>query len=124
VSKKGIVLLVEDNAKILTINHRVLEKEGLVVLTEKNLAEARERIRIALPDVVVLDIMLPDGNGLDFLPKLHRLCSSPVLVLSAKAKSDDIIAGLRAGGDDYMTKPYNISEFRTRVTGFLQPCRK
>jgi DNA-binding response OmpR family regulator len=119
-SKKGIVLLVEDNPQILDINRRVLEDEGLTVLTAATLAEARQRLAIAAPDVVVLDIMLPDGSGLDFLPELRKACASPVLFLTAKVERDDILAGLRAGGNDYITKPYDIEEFQVRVTSFLR----
>ena len=116
----GIVLLVEDNLKILDINRRMLEKEGLLVITAKTLEEARERIRIATPDVVVLDIMLPDGNGLDFLPELREVCDAPVLFLTAKTEREDVLAGLIAGGNDYILKPYDIDEFRARVLGFLR----
>ena len=116
----GIVLLLEDNAKILDINRRMLEKEGIMVLTAKTIAEARERIKIAVPDVAVLDIMLPDGSGLDFLSELREVCEAPALFLTAKAERSDILAGLTAGGNDYITKPYDIDEFRMRVTGFLR----
>jgi len=119
-TEKGIVLLVEDNPKILDINRRLLEKEGLMVLTAKTLEEARERIKIAVPDVAVLDIMLPDGSGLDFLSELRKLCGAPALFLTAKAEREDVIAGLIAGGNDYITKPYDIDEFRARVLGFLR----
>jgi DNA-binding response OmpR family regulator len=119
-TKKGIVLLVEDDAKILEINRRVLEREGLLVLTAKTLGKARERLKLAIPDVAVLDIMLPDGSGLDFLSELRRVCQSPVLFLTAKAEHDDVLAGLSSGGNDYITKPYDIDEFRMRVLGFLR----
>jgi len=115
----GIVLLLEDNAKILDINRRMLEKDGLVVLTAENIAQARERIKITVPDVAVLDIMLPDGSGLDFLDELREVCDAPVLFLTAKAKRADVLAGLKAGGNDYITKPYDIDEFRMRVLNFL-----
>ena len=119
-SEKGIVLLVEDNPEIMDINRRMLEKEGVIVLTAKTLAEARERIRIARPDVAVLDIMLPDGSGLDFFSELREVCEMPVLFLTAKAEHDDILAGLSMGGNDYITKPYDINEFRMRVLNFLR----
>jgi DNA-binding response OmpR family regulator len=119
-TKKGIVLLVEDDAKILEINRRVLEREGLLVLTAKTLRQARDRLKLAIPDVAVLDIMLPDGSGLDFLSELRRVCQSPALFLTAKAEHDDVLAGLNAGGNDYITKPYDIDEFRMRVLGFLR----
>ena len=117
---KGIVLLLEDNTKILDINRRMLEQAGMMVFTAKTLAEARERISIAIPDVVVLDIMLPDGSGIDFLSELREVCDAPALFLTAKAEREDILAGLIAGGNDYITKPYDIDEFRARVLGFLR----
>ena len=110
--RDGIVLLVEDNPKILDINRRLLEKEGFMVLTAKNIAEAQERIKIAAPDVAVLDIMLPDGSGLDFLSELRKVCDAPALFLTAKAERADVLEGLRAGGNGYMTKPYDIDELR------------
>ncbi len=115
----GIVLLVEDNPKILELNRRMLEREGCVVLDAKTLAEARRRLKIADPDVVVLDVMLPDGSGVDFLAELRAVSGAPVLFLTAKSDREDIMAGLAAGGNDYITKPYNIDEFRMRVKGFL-----
>ena len=117
---RGIVLLVEDNTRILDLNRRILEKEGLMVLCAKTLAEARERIKIATPDVAVLDIMLPDGSGLDFLSEFRKTCDSPALFLTAKSERPDVIAGLTAGGNDYISKPYDIDEFRMRVLGFLR----
>jgi DNA-binding response OmpR family regulator len=119
-AEKGTVLLVEDDDKILEINRRVLEREGLLVLTAKTLRKAREMLKLAIPNVVVLDIMLPDGSGLDFLSELRRVCQSPVLFLTAKAEHDDVLSGLVAGGNDYITKPYDIDEFRIRVLGFLR----
>jgi DNA-binding response OmpR family regulator len=116
----GIVLMVEDNPRILDLNRRILENEGLVVLTAKTIAEARERLKIAIPNAVVLDVMLPDGNGVDFLKELREVCDAPVLFLTAKADRSDIMAGLTAGGNDYITKPYNIDEFCMRVMGFMR----
>jgi DNA-binding response OmpR family regulator len=114
------VLLLEDNEKILDINRRMLEKDGLVALTAQTIAQARERLKIAVPDVAVLDIMLPDGSGLDFIDELREVCDAPVLFLTAKAKRADVLAGLTAGGNDYITKPYDIDEFRMRVKNFLR----
>jgi|GEM_PF-1035508 len=121
---KKTVLLVEDNPKILDINRRMLEKEGLCVMTAKTIAEARENVKRKTPDLAVLDIMLPDGSGLDFLSELRMLCETSnnhvcALFLTAKAERTDIMAGLTAGGNDYITKPYDIDEFRIRVLNFL-----
>ncbi|MCL2049950.1 MAG: response regulator [Defluviitaleaceae bacterium] len=120
-SNDGIVLLLEDNIKILNLNRRMLEGEGLMVLVAKTIAEARERLKLAIPDVAVLDIMLPDGSGIDFLSELRQTCGNvPVLFLTAKAERADILAGLVAGGNDYISKPYDIDEFRARIMGFIR----
>jgi len=119
--ESGIVLLLEDNRKILDLNRKMLEEEGIMVLTAETVATARQRVRCVIPDVVVLDIMLPDGSGLDFLAELREGgIDVPALFLTAKAERADIIAGLTAGGNDYITKPYDIDEFCMRVTGFLR----
>jgi len=105
---------------ILDLNRRMLEQEGLMVLTAKSIAEARECLKITVPDVAVLDIMLPDGSGIDFLAELRQVCDAPALFLTAKTEQDDILKGLKVGGNDYITKPYDIDEFCMRVTGFLR----
>ena len=117
--EQGVILLVEDNVNILHSNRRILERGGLTVLTAETLREAREHLKTAAPDVVVLDIMLPDGDGLQFLTELRESCSVPVLFLTAKDSPDEKLAGLCAGGNDYITKPYDINEFRQRVLNFL-----
>jgi DNA-binding response OmpR family regulator len=122
-NKSGTVLLVEDNLKLLRLNSRILENAGHRTLTAKNLAEARAHLQSAAPDAVVLDIMLPDGSGLDFLAEIRGVCDAPVLFLTAKTEKEDKLAGLRAGGSDYITKPYDIDEFRERVSAFLRLIR-
>jgi len=124
-SDNGIALLVEDNQKILDINRRLLEKEGIMVLAARTIAQARDCIKLARPDVAVLDIMLPDGSGLDFLSELHDAYdNTPALFLTAKAEHADVLAGLTAGGNDYITKPYDIDELRMRVISFLRLAKK
>ena len=119
-AERNIILLVEDNIKILDLNRRMLEKDGCMVLTAKTLAEARKRLEVLIPDIAVLDIMLPDGSGLDFFAELREKYDIPALFLTAKTERGDIIAGLSAGGNDYITKPYNIDEFRLRVAALLR----
>jgi DNA-binding response OmpR family regulator len=115
----GLILLVEDNEKILDINRRVLEGCGYTVLCAETLKEAREYLNDK-PDLAVLDIMLPDGNGLEFLSELRAVCKIPVLFLTSKKERKDVLDGLKAGGNDYITKPYRIDEFCARVESALQ----
>ncbi|MDR2656512.1 MAG: response regulator transcription factor [Oscillospiraceae bacterium] len=123
-NESGTVLLVEDNLKLLSLNRRILEEAGHRTLAARNLTEARAYLKTAAPDVVVLDIMLPDGNGVDFLAEIREACDAPVLFLTAKTEKEDKLTGLRAGGSDYITKPYDIDELRERVSAFLRLARQ
>lgn len=116
------VLLVEDNEKILRGNQRLLIWEGYVVDTATTLFEARERMAVNRPDVIVLDIMLPDGNGLDFMRELreNRFSGIPILLLTGLTTHDNILHGLRSGGDDYLTKPYDFEILLARLEALLR----
>jgi len=119
----GTILLVEDNLCILEANIQVLSDDGYIVLSAMTLAKAREHLKNASPDVVVLDIVLPDGNGLNFLRELRRYSDVPVMFLTVRDKPDERLAGLLAGGIDYITKPYDINEFRIRVRNIISLVR-
>jgi DNA-binding response OmpR family regulator len=93
---------------------------GYAVRTAMNLAEARQRIKESVPDLIVLDIMLPDGNGLEFLRNLRGDSDIPVLLLTALGESSDVVAGLRAGGDDYLAKPYDNEVLLARIELLLR----
>jgi DNA-binding response OmpR family regulator len=128
------ILFVEDDKDIQEVNKNMLERRGgYVVRTAMNLAEARQRIKESVPDLIVLDIMLPDGSGLDFLRELRgdslslsgsaSLSGSgdiPVLLLTALNESSDVVTGLRAGGDDYLAKPYDNDVLLARIESLLR----
>jgi len=119
-AKRGIILLIEDNENVLFANRLILEEPGHTVLCAQNLAEARKILEKEQPDLAVVDIMLPDGNGLEFLPELRASRNIPVIFLTGKTEGDDILAGLQAGGNDYITKPYKTDEFKARVESALR----
>jgi DNA-binding response OmpR family regulator len=115
------IVLIEDNKEIQEINKRMLiQCGGYHVRLAKNLAEARERLTEAEPDLIVLDIMLPDGNGLDFLKELRLTTDIPVLLLTAHSEPGATVKGLRAGGDDYLSKPYDNDELLARIESLLR----
>lgn len=116
------VLLVEDNEKILRGNQRLLSWEGYIVDTATTLGEAHERMTADRPDVIVLDIMLPDGSGLDFIRELRAssYAGVPILLLTGLTTNEDILRGLRSGGDDYLTKPYDFEILLTRIEALLR----
>lgn len=119
----GLVLLVEDDANILRINRRILERAGYAVLCAETLAQARAHLAAQTPDVLVLDIMLPDGSGLDFCAEVRDTTAAPVLFLTALDERHEVIQGLVAGGNDYITKPYDVDEFAARVGAQLRLAR-
>lgn len=119
--KKRTVLLVEDNEHVRALNRSVLERADYIVLEAQSLAEVRSLLTgHPAIDLTVLDIMLPDGNGLDFVPVLQQQTHSPVLLLTSKREYADIVAGLTGGADDYMTKPYRIEELLARIAALMQ----
>jgi DNA-binding response OmpR family regulator len=120
--KNKRVLLVEDNEKILRGNKRMLEWEGYEVGEAMTLREARAQLEKNCPDVIVLDIMLPDGSGLDFMRQLRESNHGgvPILLLTGLTTQEDILRGLKSGGDDYLTKPYDFSILLARVEALLR----
>jgi len=119
------ILLVEDDEKILYANKIILERRGgYTVLLAENLAKARKLASQTPPDIILLDIMLPDGSGLDFLRELRRNSDVPVLLLTALDASKDVVDGLAAGGDDYLTKPYDNNVLLGRIDAVLRRAYK
>lgn len=117
---REIILLVEDDPNILRTNRRILEREGFTVLCAATLREARSLLREHTPVALVLDIRLPDGSGLAFCEEIRPTTSAPVLFLTALDEKSEIIEGLISGGNDYITKPYDVDEFLARVKAQLR----
>ncbi|MFD8246881.1 response regulator transcription factor [Nocardia sp. NPDC059691] len=115
------VLVVDDEPVLAEMMSMALRYEGWEVTTAGDGRTAVAKTREARPDVVVLDVMLPDMTGLEVLSKLRAQYSDlPVLLLTAKDSVEDRIAGLTAGGDDYVTKPFSIEEVVLRLRSLLR----
>lgn len=118
---KSSILIVEDDENLRIALRDNLEEEGYAVADAASAAAAAEAIRRSPFDLVVLDIMLPDGDGYTLCRQLraggHR---SPILMLTARALEDDLVAGLDAGADDYLVKPYRLRELLARVRALLR----
>ena len=114
------ILLVEDNPHIMKVNRGMLEKAGYRVLCAETVTGAQALLEKESPHLLVLDIMLPDGDGLALCRELKKTRSVPILFLSAMNTNEDIIAGLRAGGDDYLPKPYDLDVLVARVEARLR----
>ncbi|HQA68243.1 MAG TPA: response regulator transcription factor [Aggregatilineales bacterium] len=117
------ILIVDDDAEVLGTVWRALNREGHDVTLAESAEQARERIKQNRPDLVILDIMMPEKDGLAFCAELRKeeeLRTLPILFLSAKWRTDDIVRGLDAGGDDYLTKPFELRELNARVRALLR----
>lgn len=115
------ILIVEDEPSLREIMQRFLVNERYVVETAGNLQEALQKISLYDYECILLDIMLPDGNGLMLLQELKRM-NKPgnVMVISAKDSVDDKVAGLEIGADDYLAKPFHLSELHARIKSLIR----
>ena len=114
------ILLVEDNPHIMKINAEALTMYGYEILQAATARECRQALRWHPVDLVVLDIMLPDGDGVQLCRELKENYRVPILFLSALGESRDVVEGLRAGGDDYLAKPYDLEELAARIEARLR----
>lgn len=118
------ILLVEDNPDIMKINYMSLMMEGYHVLKAKTAAECMRELQANDVDLIILDIMLPDGNGIALCTRIKKQYEIPILFLSALGENADIIEALRAGGDDYLPKPYDINVLIARAEARLRSVHK
>lgn len=110
------ILVVEDNPDLAENIHNFLQKEGYVCELVGNFTDASDKIAAYEYDCIVLDIMLPDGNGLKLLEQIKSMnIKSGVVIISAKNSLDDKISGLEIGADDYLTKPFHLPELNARL---------
>lgn len=114
------ILLVEDNPHIMKINAEFLSMRGYEILQAASAAECRQALTWHPVDLIVLDIMLPDGNGVELCREIKEKYHMPILFLSALGDSKDVVEGLRAGGDDYLAKPYDLEVFAARIEARLR----
>ncbi len=114
------IMLVEDDLALSNGIVMVLQGDDISVTQCFNLKTAREKIEKETYDLVILDINLPDGNGLEFLIEVKKSYSVPVILLTANDLEMDIVTGLEMGADDYITKPFSLAIFRARVNTQLR----
>ncbi|MBS1558137.1 MAG: response regulator transcription factor [Bacteroidetes bacterium] len=115
------VLIIEDEHELQTAISAYLKSEGYVCEHAANIKEATEKINIYEYDCILIDIGLPDGNGLQLVEILKKeLKNSGVIILTAKNSLEDKIFGLDVGADDYLTKPFNLSELNARIRSVLR----
>ncbi|HXE50366.1 MAG TPA: response regulator [Ramlibacter sp.] len=109
------VLLVEDDREMRSMMQSTLAVEGFEVRTAVSVSEATALFRNSLPDVVVLDLGLPDGDGIELVHQVRKQHSLPILIVSARHQDAEKIKLLDAGADDYLTKPFSVGELLARI---------
>jgi two-component system, OmpR family, response regulator RegX3 len=114
------ILLIEDEESISEPLERALGREGFDVAVAATAAEGRERFRDDRPDLVLLDVMLPDGDGRDVLREIRSASRTPVVMLTARGEELERVLGLELGADDYVTKPFSSAELAARVRAVLR----
>ena len=119
----AFVLVAEDDAKQAELIRRYLRHEDHSVLVVSDGRAAIDQVRSRRPDLLILDVMMPELDGLDVLRTLRRDYDLPVLMVTARALADDKLAGFDLGADDYLTKPYDPRELMARVRSLLRRAR-
>lgn len=114
------VLLIEDDVNVCAALSRALTKAGHLVQAESAALSGLRQVTAATPDVVILDLGLPDVDGVDALRMLRGISNVPVIVASARRTETDIIQLLNAGADDYVTKPFSAAHLQARITAVLR----
>ncbi|MFC5529942.1 response regulator transcription factor [Cohnella yongneupensis] len=114
------ILLVEDDVSLHRGIQFTLQQEGFEVSSAYSIEEARHKLAIERFELLLLDVQLPDGNGFDFCTELRRSNDTPLIFLTASDQEFDIVRGLDLGGDDYITKPFRLREFLSRVQAVLR----
>ena len=118
------VLSVEDDERIRAVLSMALEQEGYEVLAASSAEKADEMLANGpQPDIALIDITLPGRNGLEFCRELREQSDLPIVMVTARAESHDVIIGLEAGADDYITKPFVFKELDARIKALLRRAR-
>lgn len=119
-SESAIILLIEDEVQIRRFVRSALEAESHHVLESGTLAHSMAQVHEAKPQLAILDLGLPDGDGISFIRELRAHSEMPVLVLSARSAEGEKIRALDAGADDYLSKPFSTGELLARVRALLR----
>ena len=118
--KKTSILLVDDEPQLIRLVRANLESLGYKVFTAMNARTALELVDLEMPDLIILDIMLPEIDGYELCQRIREFASTPIIMLTAKVEDIDKVRGLKLGADDYITKPFNIQELLARIEAVLR----
>ncbi len=118
------ILVVDDKAELRTLLKSYLTEEGFEVAVASNGQEALFVARHEKPDLIILDLMMPEMGGYDFIRHYSREADTPIIILTAKLEENDKVVGLELGADDYVTKPFSPRELTARVRAVLRRLEK
>lgn len=118
--RKPHLLVVDDDTRLRALLQRFLRENGFLVSSAKGAAEARLMLQQYKFDLLIVDIMMPEESGLEFLSRLRRENAVPVILLTAMGETGDRIAGLESGADDYLAKPFEPKELVLRIKNILR----
>lgn len=119
-TRKARILLVEDESDVLRVNEQYLIRKGYEVLCADTLHKARNLIWEYPPDLILLDVLLPDGSGFELCESIRKISAAPVIFLTCMGQTENIVNGLSLGGDDYMIKPYSFEVLEARIAAQLR----
>ena len=120
---RELILVVDDEPRMTRFIRMNLELDGYRVVEVHNGLDALERVRTDLPDLVILDVMMPELDGFETLEMLREVSDIPVIMLTVRADEEDKVRGLDLGADDYVTKPFGARELASRVRAALRRSR-
>ncbi len=112
---RSVILIIEDDESIREIVSRVLQSEGYTTHLASNGVRGLEQFYLTLPDLIVLDVKMPEMDGWETLERVREISDCPVIMLTVFGSTDDIIKGLELGADDYLVKPFGVQELIARV---------
>jgi two-component system KDP operon response regulator KdpE len=115
-----LILVVDDEPRMIRFIRMNLELEGYRVVEATNGLEALDRVRKDLPDLVVMDVQMPEMDGFEALGHIRQVSTVPVIMLTVKAEEEDKVRGLELGADDYVTKPFSPRELSSRIKALLR----
>lgn len=117
---KTKILMIEDEVDVLEINREYFQGKGYEAICATTLEKARFLLEEHAPDLILLDVMMPDGSGFDFCSEIRKKTNAPIIFLTCRDENESVVKGLLQGGDDYVTKPYDLNILSARVAAQLR----
>jgi DNA-binding response OmpR family regulator len=117
---KGVIFSIDDDRDLQVVLKEYLESDGYSVVSVHSTQQARDEVEAVRPDVILLDLVLPDGEGLTLLPQLKTMTKAGIIVVSGKSDTTEKIISLEMGADDYITKPFEMRELSARIKAVLR----